>query len=144
MCAALGVHPLSAWIGTPDRRLGWWALFAGQNSANLGRTVARAGTVGCPVLGVTAALEGAGWWFVDSGSARLGGAMGSPAYLGAAATLVLPLAIGQVFDGARIPMVALPRRPKRGRGASWAGSHGVCPCLGSERRRGRRGGGRGR
>lgn len=99
-----GVDPLHAWLGTPDRRLGLltWCAFpaawiAGRALTGFReqRRVLRA--VGLAAVGATlgvaleavVGLPGGGF-----AVARLGGLWLQPAYLGAAATLLAPVALG--------------------------------------------------
>lgn len=109
LAAVLALDPLHAWIGTPDRHLGWlaWVLFAiafvaGQNvvaERGVG-TVLRGATIAGLVIGGYAILEVVGLEPVELAipSGRLGGSFGSAAYLGAAAALLLPTAIGAAVD----------------------------------------------
>jgi O-antigen ligase len=103
------VDPLSAWIGTPDRRLGLlaWitfpALFVAGHSCTsraATRLVTRAGTVSALVLGIWSAAEMLGHppLGLEFADARAGGPFGQPAYLGAACLLVGPLAAAAAFD----------------------------------------------
>lgn len=100
ICAAVGLDPLYSWIGTPERHLGWvgWLMFGlvflvGQNLVDRVSLLARAATLA--TLGVTfyALLELVELAPVDLviESARVGGPFGSPAYLGAACVLLLPI-----------------------------------------------------
>ena len=86
------VDPLSAWIGTPDRRLGLlaWITFpalfiAGHacTSRAATRLVTRAGTVSALVLGIWSAAEMLGHppLGLEFADARAGGPFGQPAYL---------------------------------------------------------------
>ena len=103
------VDPLSAWIGTPDRRLGLlaWITFpalfvAGHacSSCASTRLLTRAGTVGAIVLAVWSAAEMLGHppLGLEFADARAGGPFGQPAYLGAACLLLGPLAAAAAFD----------------------------------------------
>jgi O-antigen ligase len=101
------IDPLHAWLGTPDRRLGFlaWIGFAlafacGQAVAFDGRVVARAGVVASGAIGCYALVEWLGRAPVDVefAAGRLGGPYGQPAYLGAAGCLLVPLAIGLACD----------------------------------------------
>jgi O-antigen ligase len=108
-----GADSKYAWIGTPDRRLGWiaWCTFplmfwCGQavTSAPGRRVVMQAASVSAVALGVWCVFERAGWSLIGESFAdqRVGGPFGQPAYVGAAAVLLVPLALGLVFDrGAR-------------------------------------------
>jgi O-antigen ligase len=103
------VDPLHAWIGTPDRRLGFlaWLTFpalflAGHECASRAatRVVLRAGAVGAIVLGAwsTAELLGHPPIGLAFANARAGGPFGQPAYLGAACLLFGPLAVAVAVD----------------------------------------------
>ena len=82
ICAAFGLDPLYAWIGTPDRHLGWvaWVIFGlvflvGQNFDQDQRVLARAATVATAGVSLYGLLELAGRPPVDLvvESARIGG-----------------------------------------------------------------------
>jgi O-antigen ligase len=103
------VDPLSAWIGTPDRRLGLltWCTFpalflAGHacTSRPATRVVLRASTLAALVLGIWSAAELLGHppMGLEFASSRAGGPFGQPAYLGAACLLLGPLALATAFD----------------------------------------------
>jgi O-antigen ligase len=101
VCAATGLDPLYSWIGTPDRHLGWlaWLIFGltflvGQNLVEHGLLLARTATVATAGLALYCFLELADVAPIDLAveSARVGGPFGSPAYLGAACSLLLPIA----------------------------------------------------
>jgi hypothetical protein len=109
VAAVYGADPLHAWIGTPDRRLGWlaWCVFGllfvcGQalRSGVDRRTVVRGASVAGVVLGLWCAFERAGWSLFDESFAahRVGGPFGQPAYVGAAAVLLVPLACALACD----------------------------------------------
>jgi tetratricopeptide (TPR) repeat protein len=107
VCAATGLDPLYSWIGTPDRHLGWlaWLIFGltflvGQNLVEQGLLLARTATVATAGLALYCFLELADVAPIDlaSESARVGGPFGSPAYLGAACSLLLPIAGGLAAD----------------------------------------------
>jgi O-antigen ligase len=106
----------SSWFGTDDRHLGlvFWclaatALLAGQSlvrrdASSSGALVEHfvSGLVAAGfVVGTTATAEALGWepsvLAVDD---RLSGLFGSPAYLGAASVLLLPVALGVALDRA--------------------------------------------
>ncbi|MDQ1476230.1 MAG: hypothetical protein QOE62_1459, partial [Actinomycetota bacterium] len=104
-----GADSKEAWIGTPDRRLGWiaWCTFplmylCGQAIVTTRdrRVVLRGASVAAALLGVWCGLERAGWSLIDESFAghRVGGPFGQPAYVGAAAALLVPLAVGVAFD----------------------------------------------
>lgn len=110
LASLAGADPLSAWIGTPDRRLGWiaWCTFplmflCGQalDTRRDRRIVFRGAAIAAVALGVWCGLERAGWSLLDESFAghRVGGPFGQPAYVGAAAVLLVPLAAGVAFDG---------------------------------------------
>ncbi|MDQ1481902.1 MAG: hypothetical protein QOI44_2763 [Actinomycetota bacterium] len=103
------VDPLSAWIGTPDRRLGllaWMtfpALFVAGHACTsraATRLLTRAGILSALVLGIWSAAEMLGHppLGLEFADARAGGPFGQPAYLGAACLLVGPLAAAAAFD----------------------------------------------
>lgn len=105
------LDPVYTWIGSPDRHLGLvtWGLFAvafavGQNLTGVGdfRLLARAVVVATIGVGLYAAGEAVGFELVavTGGTSRLGGTLGSPAYLGAALALFLPVSAGAAADGA--------------------------------------------
>ena len=109
VAACFGADRLYAWIGTPDRRLGWfaWCLFGlvfvcGQSLRDAldRRTVVRGAAVASVALGVWCAFERAGWSLLDESFAghRAGGPFGQPAYVGAAAALLAPLALALACD----------------------------------------------
>ena len=108
LAAAFGLDPLYAWIGTPERRLGVlaWVLFAlafaaGQQlDEDDARFVTAAAAAAGGVAGLWAVGQAVGWEPV-----RLTGAgdrpvatVGSSAYLGAAAALLTPVALGIALD----------------------------------------------
>ena len=111
LSAARGVDPTYAWLGTPERHFGviTWVLLAvallvGINLVRPQRLlwgIAVAGTA----LGAAATAEALGWeprvFDVDD---RLSATYGSPAYLGAAVAVLLPIAIAISIDR------QLPRR----------------------------------
>jgi len=109
ICAASGLDPLYSWIGTPERHLGWvgWLLFGlvflvGQNLSNQIRALARATTLATLGLTTYCLFELGGLAPIDLAidSARVGGPFGSPAYLGAACVLLLPIAAALAADPA--------------------------------------------
>jgi hypothetical protein len=104
-----GADALHAWIGTPDRRMGWlaWCTFplmflCGQSltSAADRRIVLRAASIAAALLGGWCVVERAGWSLIGESFAghRVGGPFGQPAYVGAAAVLLVPLAAAVAFD----------------------------------------------
>ncbi|MDP3984390.1 MAG: O-antigen ligase family protein, partial [Acidimicrobiia bacterium] len=107
LSAALGIDPIHAWIGTPERHLGLltWMLFAlafflGQNSFGEQALLMRAAVLGLAGMGIYTAVEltGAAPVVLGTLSARAGGPFGSPAYLGAACTLLIPIGLGVALD----------------------------------------------
>jgi O-antigen polymerase len=123
------VDALHAWIGTPDRRLGWvaWLLFGlafvcGQSLTGTPalRIVTRAAALAALGAGIYAVLELVGHApvAVEFAAHRAGGPYGQPAYLGAAAALLAPIATGVALDHAE-------RRAWRVVGASGAAFAGV-------------------
>ena len=107
VATAWAVDPVHAWIGTPDRRLGFltWILFgavflaARLSSSHQRNTLVKAMALGSVGLGLYTAAEWAGV-ALDVGFAggRLGGPFGQPAYLGAAAALITPICVGVGID----------------------------------------------
>lgn len=104
----VAADPLHAWLGTPDRRFGWitWILCGAMFAAATTFTVAeravmtRAVAVGAALAGGYTLAEWSGLaGDLDFAGGRLGGPFGQPAYLGAAAVLALPVAIGVAADG---------------------------------------------
>lgn len=109
VAAIAGADSLYAWIGTPDRRLGWIGfctfplLFVcgqGVASERGRRVVLQGASIAAAVLGVWCAFERAGYSLIDETFAgrRVGGPFGQPAYVAAAAVLFVPLAVGVAFD----------------------------------------------
>lgn len=112
IASVVAVDPLHAWIGTPDRRFGWltWllcgALFLVGRSAELRlrRAVIWGFVVGAIGLGCYTLAETIGLAIdVDFAGGRRGGPLGQPAYLGAAAALVTPIAAGVSADREAAP-----------------------------------------
>ena len=102
LAAINGLDPSYAWTGTPERRLGFFAcvLFAGcflVGAALRTDNAATTFTRGCVLAGVfTGAYSLIELTFgepieLDTVTSRLGGPFGSPAYLGAATCLLLPV-----------------------------------------------------
>lgn len=108
LAAALGRDPLYAWIGTPERSLGWlmWLLFA--VCCALGSTFSDDDVVRWRRWVVAAAVWCGGytlveaWWRqpieTSAVTDRLGGPFGSAAYLGAAACILIPISATSAFD----------------------------------------------
>lgn len=126
VAAALGRDGIYAWVGTPERHLGVlaWALAAlalivGQSLGDEGdrRTVAAGLVVAGVGVGLVGGAEAAGWEprVLDVGG-RLSGPLGSPAFLGAAAALLLPALVGLAADATW---------GRRARAAAAAGSVGL-------------------
>ncbi len=105
----VALDPLSAWLGTPDRRFGMVALatmavafLAGQavdDPAGRG-VVSRWAVAALGLMSVYGVLEALGVPPVESTitTTRLGSTLGSPAYLGAALCLVTPIAWGAAAE----------------------------------------------
>jgi len=111
LASVFGADALHAWIGTPDRRMGWlaWLTFplmylCGQalTSELDRRIVLRGAAIAAGILGVWCVFERAGWSLIDESFAghRVGGPFGQPAYVGAIAVLLAPLSAGVAFDRA--------------------------------------------
>ena len=105
--AAGGLDPLYAWTGTPERHFGalTWLLagglfVAGQSLGDRGRTVALGAALAAGALGAWAAAETLGWapFDVTGAGSRPIATFGSSAYLGAAAVLLGPVAVGLAAD----------------------------------------------
>lgn len=108
LAAILGRDPLYAWIGTPERRLGWlaWLLFAvccalgstfSASDVNRWRRWVVVAAVWC---GAYTLIEA--WWRqpieTSAVTDRLGGPFGSAAYLGAAVCLLIPISTTLAID----------------------------------------------
>ncbi len=116
--SVLALDPVHTWIGTPDRRLGlvtiagfMAAFLAGQSLRSRGiSTLSHSFVVGLWIMVVTAAFEAAGAFSApfDFPGSRLGGPFGTPAYLGAALVLFLPIvfAVGPSLEGRAWRMAA--------------------------------------
>ncbi|MFN2609021.1 MAG: O-antigen ligase family protein [Acidimicrobiales bacterium] len=109
VAAVAGVDRLYAWTGTPERNLGvlTWALcglcfLASQGLGDEGdaRLVAGAAVVAGAAYGAWSAAEALGWrpLAVEGSPGRVLGPLGSAAFTGAAAALLLPLAAGVALD----------------------------------------------
>jgi O-antigen ligase len=109
VAVAVGLDDAFAWIGTPERRLGWltWLLFAGAFLT--GRNVAPASarrvvpwslTIATLGVGGVAAAQALGWrsGAMALADGRLGATLGSPAYLGQASVLLVPASLGIALD----------------------------------------------
>jgi O-antigen ligase len=108
LTAAVGLDGLYAWTGTPERHFGaftWLlcglAFLAGHRLSDEedGRLVIGAGVLTAFLAGAWAVADELGWDPVRvQGGGRLIGSMGSSAYVGAAMTLLVPLAAGVALD----------------------------------------------
>lgn len=106
--ALWSADPLHAWIGTPERRLGWlaWLLFAlafavggAVRAAPDRRLLARAVGAAAGAAGAWACAEALGLAPVPAGfTTRSGGPFAQPAYLGAALALTVPVAVALATD----------------------------------------------
>lgn len=107
LAAAVGVDPLHAWLGHPQRHLGvvaWVVLVLAFRVGTVMcrppalRVLGRGVMVSLVVVGAGAALELAGWSVAGAATApfgtRVSGLLGQPAYLGAASVLLVPVALG--------------------------------------------------
>ena len=114
VAAAGGEDPWHAWVGTPDRRFGWftWALFvavffggaASRSAPVLLPTLVRSIAVAGLLLGLGAVVETfSGPLFGSSiGADRLGSLFGQPAYLGAACVLAVPISTALASDSGEL------------------------------------------
>lgn len=109
VAAITGLDGLYAWTGTPERNFGvlTWALcalcfFVGQRLGDAGdaRWVVAVAVVTAGVAGTWTLAEALGWEPVraDVDPGRLLGPLGSAAFLGAAAALMVPMAVGCSLD----------------------------------------------
>ncbi len=154
VCAALGVDPVYAWIGTAERHFGalTWALcgllfvagHALDDEADA-RLVTGAAVVATGAAGAWAIAQEVGWQPVHlAGSSRLTGSLGSAAYLGAAMALAVPMALGVALDrswsltarrgAAGAAAVALVALLGSGARAAWVGG-GVAGAVSAVARR---------
>ncbi|MGI8684952.1 MAG: O-antigen ligase family protein, partial [Acidimicrobiales bacterium] len=108
VAAVSGIDPLYAWIGTPERHYGaltWLlcglAFLAGQQlDEDDSRFVSLMAVTACLVAGLWAAAEQLGWdpiRLTGSGT-RPVSTVGSSAYLGALAALLVPACLGIAID----------------------------------------------
>lgn len=104
IAAATGQDGRFAWLGIPERHAGWvlWllcgALFvSGVKWKAVADGMVVAGLVWLPVL----LFDAVGHPWLPSATERLTGLFGSAAYLGAAACLVVPAALGVALDTRR-------------------------------------------
>jgi hypothetical protein len=113
LSGAVGLEGLYAWTGTPEREAGVLLWVVCAVSLVLGSTFAGSRLLGPGLLaaglalGATATAEALGWEpaLFDVGM-RLTGLMGSSAFLGAAASLLLPISVGLTVARGR-PLVRL-------------------------------------
>lgn len=106
VASAFSPDPLHAWLGTPDRRFGWfvWLLCAALTLVGAAlleaerAMVARGVAAGSALLGLYTGAELLGLPTAagDFAGGRLGGPLAQPAFLGAAAALTLPVSAGVV------------------------------------------------
>ncbi len=105
--AVLAADPLHAWVGTPDRRLGWlswvgfamaWAAGVALGRAGRERWLVRALVLGGLVATGGAVLSAVGVLPDDGVSGRVGGLAGSPSYLAALLVLLVPVSAGLAAD----------------------------------------------
>ena len=125
-CSAFfALDPIHAWMGTPDRRMGVvafvilaLAFHLGQTADNHRTLVLRSASLSLGLIGVYALAELSGFNPVAlaSTSVRVGGPLGSPAYLGAVCVLLTPVAVGMAVDS---------QEPK-----PWRITAGLAACLG--------------
>ena len=109
LAACFGADPTYAWIGTPERELGvlTWVLCAG--ALVVGASLDADTDVPAVLIGLVVAAVGVGGVAgaealgleagpIGHGASRLTGTFGSSAYLGAAAGLLVPIAVGIACD----------------------------------------------
>jgi O-antigen ligase len=126
LSTSLALDPLIALLGHSRRHLGllgWlvaalaFAAGTGLAADGLRRVVGRAGVVAGLVTGTAVLADLAGWDppGVSFAGGRVGGLLGQPAYLGAVAVLLGPLAAGVALD---------LDQGRRWRAAAWASAAG--------------------
>jgi O-antigen ligase len=108
LAALTGLDPIYAWAGTPERHWGVLSWFLVAALVWVGSTFERAdvralGTgaaIAAGVCGVWAVGEQLGWepFATSGGSGRPGGPFGSSAYLGAAMSVLAPLAAAHAVE----------------------------------------------
>jgi len=137
LATALALDPLIAMLGHPRRHLGllgWlvaalaFAAGTGLDADGFRRAVARAGVVAGLITGGAVLADLGGWdpAGVSFAGGRVGGLLGQPAYLGAVAVLLGPLAVGVALDA---------DQGRRWQGAAWASAAGCAlAALASETR----------
>lgn len=154
LAAAVGLDPVYAWTGTPERHLGvlTWGLAAlglvvgcSLDVRRDGRVLATGLAVAGLGVGATATAEALGWEpEVFEAGARLTATLGSSAYLGAATVLLLPITIGLAADrelprwvrrvgGAAVPALVLAALGSGAR-AAWVGLVAAAIAAGASRR----------
>jgi O-antigen ligase len=127
LATALALDPLIALLGHPRRHLGLlgWLVSALAFAAGTGlpangvrRAIGRAGVVAGLVTGVSVLADLAGWdpAVTNFAGGRVGGLLGQPAYLGAVAVLVGPLALGVALDA---------EQGRRWQAAAWVAAAGA-------------------
>ncbi|HEY7072166.1 MAG TPA: O-antigen ligase family protein [Acidimicrobiales bacterium] len=127
LATVLALDPLIALLGHPRRHLGLlgWLVSALAFAAGTGipaegvrRVVARAGVVAGLVTGASVLADLAGWDPAGTSFAggRAGGLLGQPAYLGAVAVLLGPLALGVALDA---------EQGRRWQAAAWVAAAGA-------------------
>lgn len=118
LVSVLALDPVHTWIGTPDRRLGvvtiagfMAAFLAAQGLRSRGiTTLSQSFVIGLWIMVLAAALETVGAFSApfDFPGSRLGGPFGTPAYLGAALVLFVPIvfAVAPSLEGRPWQMAA--------------------------------------
>lgn len=105
LAALVGVDPVTAWLGHPQRHLGlvtWVVCLLGfrlgtaLSGDRIHRVLGVGALVGAALLGLGALVDLVGWHpaGVNFPGTRVGGFTGLPALLGAAGVLLVPLAFG--------------------------------------------------
>jgi hypothetical protein len=158
VAAAVGLDPVYAWTGTPERHLGvlTWALAAlalvvgGSLDATRDARVLATGLAAAGLgVGATATAEALGWEpeVFDAGT-RLTATLGSSAYLGAVTALLIPISIGIALDrglppwvrragGTAVPLLLVAVAGSGAR-AAWVGLVAAAIAAGVSRRPWRR------
>lgn len=109
LTALVGVDPVTAWLGHPQRHLGivaWvicllgFRLGTALSSRRSHRVLGLGALVGSALLGIGALVDLLGYHpaGLDFPGSRVGGFTGLPASLGAAGVLLVPLALGASAD----------------------------------------------
>jgi hypothetical protein len=154
VAAAVGLDPVYAWTGTPERHLGvlTWGLAAlalvvgcSLDARRDGRVLAKGLAVAGFGVGATATAEALGWEpEVFEAGTRLTATLGSSAYLGAATALLVPISIGLALDrelsqwvrrlgGAATPLLLVAAAGSGAR-AAWVGLVAAAIAAGVSRR----------